>query len=74
MNCPFCGGELLSGWVRVRGVWLAGFWAYMIQMTFEAMDPSDKAWVVLSPGWFGRRRRHSRACVECDAVIVDPTE
>jgi hypothetical protein len=74
MNCPFCGGELRRGWVRGRGLLLAGFWAYMVQMTFEVMDGSREGWVVLSPGMFGRRRRRARACVTCDAVIVDPTE
>jgi hypothetical protein len=73
VECPFCGGELRRGWVRARGVLLAGFWAYMIQVTFEVMDGSRDGWVVFSPGWFGRRRRRARACVRCDAVIVDPT-
>lgn len=72
MACPFCGGELRRGWVRARGIVLAGIWAPELSVNFEVMDGSGEGSVLLSPGWLGRRKRRARCCVSCEAVIVDP--
>ncbi len=72
MWCPYCGDEMRSGHVRLRGQWLAGPWAGALAVNFEVDDESGEGSELLPRSRFRVLRRAAACCVRCEAVVVEP--
>lgn len=81
MDCGFCGAEVASGWVAVRGAFpldamdVALTWepAEIRTMKRRWRDIGRRGTVTLLTGRLLRRReRRAALCRECGAVVIDP--
>jgi hypothetical protein len=84
MGCGFCNGELVDGWVSLRGV--LPFGGGDVVLTWEPSEArtAKRRWrdvgrrgrrgqVALLSGTTLRRRERSGAlCRDCGAVVLDP--
>jgi hypothetical protein len=72
MWCPFCGDQMRSGQVLLRGQWLAGPWAGGLSVNFEVDDGSGEGSQLLERSRFRSLPRAAYCCVRCEAVLVEP--
>lgn len=72
MWCPYCGDEMRSGVVRLRGQWAVFPWAGALALNFEVDDGSGEGSEVLPRRRFRVDERAAKCCVRCEAVLVDP--
>jgi hypothetical protein len=72
MWCPFCGDEMRSGQVVLRGQYLAGIFAGALAVNFEADDGSREGSLLLPRRIYGSQPRPASCCVRCEAVLVEP--
>jgi hypothetical protein len=70
-TCPFCGGEMRRGTIRLRG-WYAQAVTAIFEAEDRAEDGAREKTQVLGPSFLRRGRRGASCCVRCDAVVVDP--
>jgi hypothetical protein len=72
MWCPYCGDEMRSGVVRLRGQWAVFPWSGALALNFEVDDGSGEGSEILPRRRFRIDERAANCCVRCEAVLVDP--
>jgi hypothetical protein len=72
MWCPYCGDEMRSGVVRLRGQWAIFPWSGALTLNFEVDDGSGEGSEILPRRRFRVDERAANCCVRCEAVLVDP--